>query len=427
METVNRKVTYQIYPSKKQRGKLEQMLVLHQRLYNCALEQRIGAYGRDKTSVSFQDQCKELTELRNQLPEYAELNAQSEQVTLKRLDRAYQNFFDRVKKGDKAGFPRFKSRERFKGWGYKSHGDGWRFFVGSNGVNGYLRLTGVGHLQARGRGRKDDITGDRTLGEPKTMEILHKNGKWYASVTFKRPMPRRLSGDKILGIDWGTAKFLTIVDSFGNQAEIENPRLLKKVDRSLRSAQRRLSRKKRGSQNRKKAKEKVVRLHEKLAYKRQDHLHKASASLVRISRHIATEKLNIKNMTACGGVRKAGLNRSILDSSPGDFFRKLRYKAVEAGIQWSEIPTRKVKPSQTCACCGVSEKKDLSMRVHHCLSCGFKADRDVNAALVMINYALTGIAHSGEKVTGQELALGVESGVTWMLKHETPPIPEHAR
>ena len=67
------------------------------------------------------------------------------------------------------------------------------------------------------------------------------------------------------------------------------------------------------------------------------------------------------------------------------------------------------------------------MRVHDCLGCGFKADRDVNAALVMINYALTGVAHSGEKVTGQELALGVESGVTWMLKHETPPIPKHVR
>ena len=67
------------------------------------------------------------------------------------------------------------------------------------------------------------------------------------------------------------------------------------------------------------------------------------------------------------------------------------------------------------------------MRVHDCLSCGFKTDRDVNAALVMINYALTGSAHSGEKVTGQELTLGVESWVAWMLKHETPPIPEHVR
>lgn len=427
METVNRKVRYQIYPSAKQRSKLEAMLVLHQRLYNCALERRIGAYQKDKTSIGFKDQCKELTELRKQFPEYAELNAQSEQVTLKRLDRAYQNFFRRVKNGEKTGFPRFKSLDRFKGWGYKNHGDGWRFFVGNHGINGYLRLSGVGHLQARGRGRKDDITGLRTLGEPKTMEIIHKNGKWFASVTFKRPMPRRLSGDKILGIDWGTSKFLTIVDSFGNQTEIENPRLLKKVDKSLRLTQKQLSRKKKGSQNRKKAKKKVVRLHEKLAAKRQDHLHKASASLVRISRHIATEKLNIKNMTACGGDRKAGLNRSILDTSPGDFFQKLRYKAEEAGIQWSEIPTRKVKPSQTCACCGVQEKKHLSMRIHDCINCGFKTDRDVNAALVMINYALTSVAHSGEKVTGQELALGVESGVTWMLKHETPPIPEHAR
>lgn len=360
--------------------------------------------------------------VRKQFPEYAALNAQSEQVTLKRLDKAYQNFFRRVKKGEKAGFPRFKSRDR-----YKDHGDGWRFFVGTKGINGYLRLSGVGHLQARGRGRQDDLTKERSLGEPKTMEIIQKNGKWFASVTFKRPMPTRLSGEKILGIDWGTSKFLTIVDSFGNQAEVKNPRLLKKVDRRLRLAQRQLSRKKKGSQNRKKAKNKVSHLHEKLAAKRQDHLHKVSSSLIKVSRHIATEKLDIKAMTAFGGSRKAGLNRSILDSSPGDFFKKLKYKAEEAGIQWSEIPTRKVKPSQTCACCGVREKKDLSIRIHHCLSCGFKTDRDVNAALVMINYALTGTPHSGEKVMGQELALSVESGVTWMLKHETPPMPEHAR
>ena len=70
------------------------------------------------------------------------------------------------------------------------------------------------------------------------------------------------------------------------------------------------------------------------------------------------------------------------------------------------------KPSQTCACCGVREKKHLSMRVHDCLSCGFKTDHDVNASLVMLNYALTGFAHSGKKVTDQELALGVESGLT---------------
>lgn len=69
----------------------------------------------------------------------------------------------------------------------------------------------------------------------------------------------------------------------------------------------------------------------------------------------------------------------------------------------------------------------MNRQTRGCKSCGFAADRDVNAAFVMINFALTGIAHSGEKVAGQELALGVESGVTWMLKHETPPIPEHTR
>ena len=83
--------------------------------------------------------------------------------------------------------------------------------------------------------------------------------------------------------------------------------------------------------------------------------------------------------------------------------------------------SNKVKLFQTCACCGVQEKKHLSMRIHNCMNCGFKTDREVNAVLVMINYALTSVIHSGKKVAGQELALGPESGVTWTLKYENPP------
>lgn len=177
MSEVNRKVTYRIYPSKKQSARLFEMLRLHQRLYNVALEQRIHAYRDRDIFLSYNDQAKDLTALRNEDPQYASMNAQSEQVTLKRLDNAYKNFFRRVSKGDKPGFPRFKSFERFKGWGYASHGDGWKFKPDQDGINGTLKLSSVGHLQARGRGRKDDFSQDRILGVPKTMEIIFKNGK----------------------------------------------------------------------------------------------------------------------------------------------------------------------------------------------------------------------------------------------------------
>jgi transposase len=115
-----------------------------------------------------------------------------------------------------------------------------------------------------------------------------------------------------------------------------------------------------------------------------------------------------------------GLNRSILDTSPGMFFELLAYKAEDAGIPYIEVPARKVKPSQTCSSCGHVEKKQLADRVHDCKRCGIVLDRDANAAQVILNFARTG------QVAGREPALSVESEVTCSLKHETPPIPEHA-
>ena len=428
MEIVNRKVTYRLYPSQSQANRMLEMLRLHQRLYNACLEQRIDAYRRCGVSLNYHDQAKELTALRAEDEAYKNLNAQSSQVTLKRLELAYKRFFDRVKKGQKAGFPRFKAIDRYKGWGYATHGDGWRFTAGKGFINGTLRLSGVGHLQARGRARKDPWKKEeqRDPGTPKTMETIHKNGKWYASVTFKRQKPGRDSSTDVVGIDWGTMKFLTIVDSFGNIREKANPRLMKKFESKLKEKQRILSKKKKGSQNRKKAKHALCVIHEKLANKREDHLHQESADVVKQAQLIATEKLNVKGMTAKGGSRKKGLNRSILDTSPSTFFAMLKYKAEEAGIKYEEIPTRKVKPSQTCVNCGNKEKKKLEERVHSCQKCGFTCDRDVNAGSVMICYALSGKPSLREvKDTGQELALGMESWVTGMLKCETPPISEH--
>ncbi len=423
METVKRKVTFRLYPSRRQQNQMMETLRLHQKLYNAALEQRIDAYKRCGVSLSFSDQCTELTKLREEFPEYAALNAQSEQVTLKRLDLAFGHFFRRVKEGkDKAGFPRFKSFDRFKGWGFKTHGDGWKYLPNKDFVNGTIRISSVGNIQVRGRSRfLDEERTSRNPGKPKTMEVFRKNDKWYASVTFETLRPFRASGDKALGIDWGTAKFLTIVDETKVSLVVENPRHLKSSEHRLKKAQKALSRKKKGSTNRKKAKKILANAHERVAWKREDFLHQTSAAIVRSASLIATEALNIKGMTANGGAYKTGLNRSILDSSPGKFFDLLEYKAEDAGIPYIEVPTRKVKPSQTCSGCGYVEKKQLSDRVHDCKKCGLLLDRDVAAALVILNYALTGF------VTGREPALSVESKVTCSLKHETPPIPEHAR
>src|SRR5262249_30572962 len=145
---------------------------------------------------------KELTNLREEFEEYKALNAQSCQVTLKRLDLAFQAFFRRLKeKSKKAGFPRFKSFERYSGFGYKTHGDGWRLECGTDNKNGKLRLSGIGHIKIRGKAKHEGIA--------KTCEIQRKGNKWYASITFECS-PKRKAGDVALGIDWGLTAFATI-------------------------------------------------------------------------------------------------------------------------------------------------------------------------------------------------------------------------
>src|SRR5205814_2322840 len=117
------------------------------------------------------------------------------QVTLKRVDRAFQNFFRRVRAGQsKPGFPRFKSFARFSGWGYKTHGDGWRLFTNERMKHGRLRLAGIGELKIRGQAR--------SAGTPKTCEIMHKGECWYASITIAC-QPQREAGRLASGLDWG--------------------------------------------------------------------------------------------------------------------------------------------------------------------------------------------------------------------------------
>lgn len=113
---VLRKVTFRLYPNAAQAERLTELLGLHQRVYNTALEERIRAYQAEGTSLNFASQCKALTQWRAHVPALAEVNAQSLQVTLKRLDLAFAAFFRRVKAGETPGFPRFKTLQRFSGW-----------------------------------------------------------------------------------------------------------------------------------------------------------------------------------------------------------------------------------------------------------------------------------------------------------------------
>ena len=411
MQTMERrKITYRLYPSKTQGVALKAQLRSHQQLYNAALEQRISAWRRRRVSVGYADQCKELTDLRRECPEFADVNCSSQQRTLRRLDLAFQAFFRRVKaRADSAGFPRFKSLDAFPGFGFKSHGDGWRFTPGADWRHGKLRIQGLDKpLKARGQAR--------TGGEVKAAELLHRDGVWHLSLTIECT-PARECGPSACGMDWGLEHFASLAFPDGGSEHVANPRRVRKAARALRVAQRSLARKKRGGKNRQRARLKVARHHRRVANQRLEFLHQTSTALVDRFALIATEDLSVKNMT--GSARgtaeepgrnvkaKAGLNREILDTSPGAFLAMLRYKATEAGAQYIEVPTRKLKPSQRCPACDRVEKKPLSQRHHKC-QCGYAGQRDVTAARVMLDWAMAQLAPTGQELTRQrETSVGI--------------------
>lgn len=375
-----RKVTFRMYPNTAQTERLEALLGLHQRVYNTALEERVRAYREHGTSLNFAGQCKDLTQWRSYCPALSGVNAQSLQVTLKRLDLAFAAFFRRVKSGEKPGFPRFKPVQRFSGWGYKTHGDGFRLLAGEKMQHGHVRVSGVGQVKLRGKAR--------TPGEVKTGEVLHKSGKWYLSVTVECT-PQRTCGDKAVGMDWGVETFVTLAETEDRYASVANPRFMDRPQRQrLKLLQQAVSRKTNPrSQTRRKAVKALATEHRKIANRRKDFLHQTAAKLIARYGLIATEILNIKNMTASGGQYKKGLNRSILDTAPAAFLTTLKSKAGEAGGEWVEVPTRRVKPSQTCHRCGIQRKKPLSERRHVC-PCGANCSRDENAGRVCLNWAL---------------------------------------
>lgn len=387
---VNRRVTFKLYPSGAQIEALERLTDLHRMLYNAALEERIEAYRKAGKSISFADQCKSLTTIRGQDAAFLAVNAQSAQVTLKRLDLAFRSFFRRCKAGEEPGFPRFKSRDRFPGFGFKTHGDGFRFTPHEGWRHGKLRLSGIGEMTARGEAR--------TPGKVVCGDIQRKADGWYLSLVVECE-PHRECGDGECGLDWGVETFATLAYGAGEYGSFENDRHLNTEQEALKIEQRALSTALRGKRSKRalKAKRAMARRHRKVANRRKNRNHQITARLVRDHKLIVTEELAVQNMTASakGTVekpgknvkQKAGLNRAILDATPGGFLNMLSYKAEEAGTTVEVLNTRKHKPSQTCPCCPRVRKKALSERMHRC-ECGFVSTRDQASALSMLGVAL---------------------------------------
>ena len=375
-----RRVTFRLYPTHQQEKILHDWRRMHCELYNAAVANRRTQYERFGRSVDYLEQQNCLPAFKEVWPEYKPLGSHALQATLKRVDLSFQRFFRRL-----GGRPKFKSSRYYRGWTYPCK-SGWSALT--NGKHGHLQLSNLGSLKMRGQAR--------TWGTPTTCTIIWTGGKWYASITVNC-LSDRQTGTGAVGLDFGCKT--AVANSNGGTIQI--PENLKQLDRKIRAcskAKRRKQRpnrqqKRKGSRRWKKQSLRISHLKRQQKHIRHDWVHQTAAQIVSDNSLVATEKLNLKRMTRKakkGSKRKqqkTGLNRSILSVGIGMLRSAIEYKLDEAKGLFVEVPTQKVKPSQTCPNCSHQQKKTLEQRVHDCQQCGYKVDRDVAAAQVMLNWA----------------------------------------
>ena len=369
-ESLRKSYKYKLKPTPEQERTLELVLWRCRTLYNTALEQRITAWERRRVSVSRYQQEAELKDLRADFPEYAAIHSHVLQDVLARLDKTYQAFFRRLADGEKPGFPRFQGANRYHSFTYKEYGNGARL------ENGYLVLSKIGRLAVRWSRPVE--------GMPKTVTVSQEADGWYVMFSCADvPAQPLLPTGHETGIDVGLKVFLITAEGDA----VENPRHYRRGEKKLAKAQRRVSRRKKGSHRRRKAVGHLQRAHQTVQRQRQDFHHKTALHLLREHDTIYLEDLRVANM-----VRNPHLAKSISDAGWAAFRTILEAKAACAGRRVVAVPP--AYTTQDCSGCGTRIPKSLSVRTHVCRSCGLVLDRDENAArnIQWAGQALRGLA-----------------------------------
>ncbi len=356
---MRRTYRYRLYPTRDQAQALDHQLGQACDLYNAALQHRRDGYREHGRRVRYHDQSAELRGLRSEGLLDAGSNYWSQQAVLKRLDRAFAAFFRRCKVGENPGYPRFRSHRRYDTLEFSFAGNAGGIKLTSAGR---LYLQGAGHIKIK---RHRSIPAGAKLCEAR---ITRRNGCWYASISLKdvpeRPLPET---NRAVGVDLGISTFAATSDG----ELIAGPRANRTAAGAVRRAARKVSRRRRGSNRRRKALALLARQREREANRRRDHAHKTARDLVQRFDLIAVENLNYR------GLSRGMLARDCNDQGWAAFVACLRDKAEEAGRTVALVDARNT--SQACSACGVIVPKALGVRVHSCV-CGYRADRDVNAA-----------------------------------------------
>ena len=354
-ESNHKTFRYRLYPTSAQRDVLDWQLRICCELYNAALQERRDAWRMVRVSIGFRQQSAQLPAIKVDRPDVSCVYSQVLQDVLHRVDRAFAAFFRRVRRGERAGFPRFRTSRRFDSLTYPQLG----FAVEGH----HLHVSKVGAIKIKLHRPID--------GTIKTLTIKREAGKWFAcfSVEIKlAPLP--MSAESI-GIDVGLTHFATLSDG----TTIANPRHAKVTEAQMRRAQRRIARRRRGSAGRREAVRLFQSAHAHVRHQREDMHHKLSRRLVDRYGFIAVEDLNIQ------GLASGILAKSVHDASWSSFIAKLAYKAESAGRVLVKVDPRGT--SQHCTC-GAHVSKTLGQRWHQCPACGLSLARDhVSAQLIL--------------------------------------------
>jgi len=307
------------------------------------------------------------------------VHSQVLQDVLRRLDKTFNNFFKRIRKGEKAGYPRFKGKYRYDSFTYPQSG----FALEKK----KLQLSKIERITTK---LHRPIPSEGVI---KTCTIKRDVDHWYACFTVALPDPAPGSQRKIqnaIGVDVGLKSLLTL----NNGDTITNPRWLRKSEKKLTKVQRWKDRKKKGSNNRHKQNTKVAQVHRKIRNQRKDFHHKLSRKLVDAYDLIVYEKLTIPNL-----VKNHHVAKSISDAVWGQLMCFTEYKAEEAGTLVDYVSA--YNTTQLCSRCGKLVPKTLATRIHSCPYCGLDVARDHNSAITILHRSRYYVA----SLSGQELSV----------------------
>lgn len=352
--TIVKTYRFKLKPTRAQEQIFAQWLGSCRFVYNLCLEYRQLMYNQWQKSVSKNELQKQVKDLVSEVEWLKPLHSQTLQDVSDRLEKTYERFF---KLG--AGFPKFAKRSQYRSFSFKQ-GVQRRAHDSERIGKVYLPKIGdVAYIKSR-----------EFVGNIKRTSIIKEADGWYIAFSVEivqEPLPRATHH---IGIDVGLESFATL--STGEK--IAPPQALRRRERRLKRLQRAVSRKSKGSNNRKKAVKRLAKEHLKIKRSRQDFLQKLSTRLIRENQAVTVEELQIRNM-----MQNHHLAKSIADASWYEFTRQLEYKATWYGREFSKVSARNT--SKMCSVCGENaESMPLRVREWTCANCGTHHDRDINAA-----------------------------------------------